>query len=153
MRQRILVSAALLLLAAAAAIFYAPSRTTHINLTSTFFIDEETGEESIQSTKNVPPLLGKGGKPTIVQVFKFTCDHGKTIKTAYYLKYADSTKRSLEEARAANKTPDFDPTQGMFIRSPEKGSPWVHWGTPEASKVLSALDCPDGGDVETVFPP
>jgi hypothetical protein len=142
----------LVLLVAAIAFVAWRHGSSHINTTTTFFIDEETGEESIRSVHDVAPLLGKSGKPTIVQVFKFTCDGGKTVKTAYYSKFTDGMKSQLEAVYQANKTPDFDTTQGMLIRSPEKGSTWVHWGTPEASKVLSALSCPDGGDIETVFP-
>jgi hypothetical protein len=143
----------LLLVLSAVGIIIWQRSTRRFNTTTTFFIDEETGDESIRSTHDVPPLLGKSNQPTVVQVFKFTCDGGKTVKTAYYSKYTDGMKRQLEAVYQANKTPDFDTTQGMLIRSPGKGSPWVHWGTPEATKVLNALSCPEGGDIETVFPP
>src|SRR4051812_22006855 len=58
-----------------------------------YFVDEETGEELIMPRTSYPPLVGKGGKPTVVGVFKFSCDGGKTAKIGYYFKYTDTAKQ------------------------------------------------------------
>jgi hypothetical protein len=115
-----------------------------------FFVDETTGEEFIMPRSKYPPQPDKNGKPNVVGVFKFSCDRGKTVQVGYYYKYNEATKQKLDGGKG-EADPNFASLNGMLIRKPEKGSPWVPWNSEEAIPIRTSLACPKG-ELETVFP-
>jgi hypothetical protein len=119
--------------------------------TSAYFVDEETGEELVRPATDIPPLMGKSGKPTVVREFKYSVDGGKTSKVAYYFKYSDSMKEKLEAAIAAGKGGDLDGNPGEWVRSPAPQSKWALLGTPEA-QAISHVDLPPNADIVIVTP-
>ncbi|MCL2647024.1 MAG: hypothetical protein FWD61_08460 [Phycisphaerales bacterium] len=117
-----------------------------------FYVDDETGEESTIATDELPPLLGKNGKPTLVKAIKFTTDGGKTVKIAYLLKYSDQT---LAEWKSLTPEYDFRKADlldhGRLIRLPGEGQKWVQVDSLEAQEIL-ATSIPDSASAKTVWP-
>src|SRR5580704_8056215 len=99
------VIGAALLVAAALVIYFFYLRKGSGPTNLAYYIDEETGEESIHPRTDLPPLIGKSGRPTVVEEFKFTCDGGSTVKVAYYFKFTDSAKKRFDDLVASGKKP------------------------------------------------
>jgi len=121
-----------------------------------FFVDEETGEESVRSTHEIPPLPGKNGKPTVVKVLKVSIDGGQTATPHYYLKYTDEAKAELDSLQsgdpvAAARRASIERV-GMQIRSPASGSTWVPFDSEEALALTVRPISPDGKDAVFVCP-
>ena len=89
--------AAVLLIAAGGIFYYFGGHRGYHAINSSYFVDEETGEESVHPLTDIPPLIGKSGKSTLVREVKYSLDGGKTVKVAYYLKFNDATKKKLED--------------------------------------------------------
>jgi len=115
-----------------------------------YYIDEETGEESIQPMDAVPPLLNKNGKPTLVRVVKFTCDNNKTVTTAYYEKYTDRAKQEIEQKGPSAQEANL---RGLLVRAPEKGSPWVPQLSPQGNEITQRAHCDNPKDLIFAGPP
>src|SRR4051812_265814 len=64
-----------------------------------FFVDEESGDESVGDINAIPPLAGKSGKLTVVRVVKYTCDGGKTKKALFYAKYPEEVQAELNSLK------------------------------------------------------
>jgi len=126
--------------------------------TRAFYIDEATGEESIQPIASIPPLPGKDGKPTLVQVVKVSCDGGKNPRTVYYRKYAPQAKQKIEELRGTNdatKQTEMDDwmSRGEMLRDPAPGSPWVYALSDAGEKLREKALCTNGQIARVVYPP
>ena len=133
-----------ILIAAAAIIIYFNRGHGRSSIASYYFIDEETGEESVRPVSDIPPLPGKSGKPTVVREYKYSLDGGSTVKVGYYLKFDDGAKKKLEDLVAQGKNPnEIDTTSGQLVRSPDPGSKWVSIGSGEG-QTITHLDIPQG---------
>jgi hypothetical protein len=103
-----------------------------------YYVDEATGQESVQPANLVPPLPGADGKPTVVRAVFFSADGGQTRIAGYYEKYTPEAKALLEnpardmQDRALALTIDA----GHLIRSPAPGSPWNWLHAPEAAVLV-----------------
>jgi len=120
-----------------------------------FYIDELTGEESVRSTNEYPPLIGKSGKRTLVRAYKFTNDGGKTSFISYLEKYSDEEIEILTTStNDAHKMNILN--KGPLIRRPGAGQEWVPYNSITGEQLLEAafvaMQRPDGGKVEPVYP-
>ncbi|MCL2639956.1 MAG: hypothetical protein FWD53_03835 [Phycisphaerales bacterium] len=122
--------------------------------TFAWYVDEDTGEESIRPiAENIPPLTGSGGKDTVVQVYKCKAENEKEPITYYWVKYSDAAKKQ------AAASPDQDYaliedilSHGKFIRSPEPGSKWFSARDPRAEGLLSIPEHSTGFPRRQAFP-
>jgi len=119
-----------------------------------WFIDEETGEESIRSADEIPPLTGASGQPTVVRVIKFIADNETTPIAGYFVKYSDAVRK-----RAAALPANVDESirldtlfTGQFIRSPAAGSPWVPITDAQAAQIMSVPEKSPGHPRMQAFP-
>jgi hypothetical protein len=123
--------------------------------TRAYYIDDLTGEESIQSATAIPPLDNKDGKPNLVQVVKISCDGGRNPQVAYYRKYHPKAKQIIEQYQ--NDPNHIDEverarSEGELVRLPQAGSPWVKAMSEEGEKVISSIQCPAGKIRQAVYP-
>ena len=108
----------------------------------TTFIDEVTGRTYLEPITALPPLPGRGGKPTIVRPVYYSPDGGKTQKLAYLEKFTDQAKAALEKHAQASTAPAGLKAlveSGRLIRSPEPGSPWVPAMSAEGVQLLARV--------------
>jgi len=121
-----------------------------------FFVDEETGEESVHAVSEIPPLVGKSGKPTVVKALKFSTDGGKTAKAHYYLKYTEESKAELESLAATDPQAEARrmtlEREGLQVRSPAPESPWVRLHSSEGLAITTFPTSPDGKQATFVRP-
>jgi hypothetical protein len=123
--------------------------------TRAFYVNEVTGEESIQSIDAIPPLNDKDGKPNHVQEIKISCDNGKTAQVAYYRKYHPKAKEIIEQYQTdPNHMDEVDRarSEGELVRLPKSGSPWVKSMSEEGEKVVNSIQCPPGKYPRAVYP-
>ena len=123
----------------------------------TYFIDEETQEVSVHDATDIPPLMGKGGKATVVEVIYATCTDCKDKKAVYYRKFTDDAKTAMEKARntpapgpSGTNSPPPPPMmmwmdQAQVVRSPEPGSKWVPVTSPQGFTIMQTASskCPN----------
>jgi hypothetical protein len=122
-----------------------------------FYIDEETGEESVAPINQHPPLMGKAGKPTVVLAVKCTLD-GKTLQTLYLVKYSEQALQAIKTLppREPND-PTLDPRgvileRGKLVRRPAQGSPWVPALSPEGAQIRELPKTASGEVASPVTP-
>jgi hypothetical protein len=142
---------AVAILATAAGVFIMNRPRSPKALTSAYFIDEETGAESIRPMSDIPPLKGPGGKDSIVREFKYSDDGHATVKTAYYIKFTPQTQAKLQSMATQAERDQYDATAGTLVRSPTPGSKWVPWTSPEGQAVTT-IHPADGKDFAAIFP-
>jgi hypothetical protein len=121
-----------------------------------FYIDEETGEESVRPVTDVPPLAGKGGKDTVVVAAKYSCDGGKTSQVGYLMKYTPEGKAALEEVYKAGKDEssiNINMMQQVLVRLPGKDGQWVFKQSDMGMRITDAGECPPGQRKTAVTPP
>jgi hypothetical protein len=128
-----------------------PSTRPENNFTKAFFVDEETGVESVNSIDAIPPLPGQGGKPTVVRAMKFSCEGGKNPRTLYLLKYTPEAQAELQSLPPDSPRRSDVITSGELIRSPAADSEWVPATSSQTDALRIFPDCPSGQMVE-VFP-
>ena len=121
------------------------------NFNKAFFVDEETGVESVNSIDAIPPLPGQGGKPTVVRALKFSCEGGKNPRTLYYLKYTPEAQAELQSLPPDSPLRSDVITSGELIRSPAADSEWVPATSSQADALRIFPDCP-GGQMVEVYP-
>jgi hypothetical protein len=114
------------------------------NTSLAFFVDEETGVESSRPVTELPPLVGSSGKPTVVRAIKYSCDGGKTVTTAYWSKYTEAAQAALKSLPEEDEKRSMIGNQGELVRSPQKGSQWVHINSAEGRKISEIPTCPSG---------
>jgi len=123
--------------------------------TTYFFVDEETGEESVLTTRDYPPLMGKNGRPTLVRAYKFTPDGGKTEAIVYLEKYTDDAIEELKSTDDEFRRNELYMT-GRLIRLHGDNQKWMPAHTSEAERLIEsarkAIRLPDGSEVVLVYP-
>ena len=93
-------------------------------------------------------LIGKSGKPAVVQVVKISCDGGKTQFVAYYRKFTPEAQRQIASLRAmgnparAQELEDWL-KRGELVRRPEPRSPWVAATSLEGQRIRDLDRCGD----------
>ena len=117
-----------------------------------FFVDEITGDESVLSADEIPPLPGKDGKDSLMIAVKFKSDTEKEPKTWYLVKYPTDVR---DKARSLPK--DSLDRMNMLessrlVRSPESGSPWVPQYGADAEKIVTVPESSPGHPRQPVFP-
>jgi hypothetical protein len=117
-----------------------------------FFVDEETNDESVHSIDEIPPLMGKSGRPTVVRAMKFSCDNGRNPKTIYLLKYTPEAQEQLKAMQPDDLNRSNVMTKGELLRLPAPGSPWVSAESDEGAIVRTLPDCPDRRPIVMVSP-
>lgn len=125
--------------------------------TKAFFIDEETGEIEVHMANEIPPLVGKSGKPTVVRAFFFTNSTDEAKKFVYLERYTPEGKQAAETLRTG-QPPTAELLEslrrGMQVRSPEPNAPWYYVQTPEGQNVVNAIGTldPDISKIRPVNP-
>lgn len=126
--------------------------------TKMYYIDEETGEESLQPMDAIPPLLNKNGKPMLVRAIYMRCSVcGGEKKLMFLEKFTPEGKIAMEKLRADSKATDQDylavRMRGYLVKSPEKGSRWV-LAESEPGWKITEFKCPiHGGDFPQIMLP
>jgi hypothetical protein len=117
-----------------------------------FFVDEETGEESVHPNSELPPLIGASGKPTVVVAVKWACQDGSNVKTVYLQRY---TPEALEKLRAMGPD-DLNRsnvmTEGEQLRDPSPGSSWVSASSDAAAQLRTPQECADKKPMAAYYP-
>lgn len=122
-----------------------------------YFIDEETQEVTVHDVTDIPPLMGKSNKPTVVEVIYATCTTCADKKPVYYRKFTEEAKASMDKARNAPPPgpggPGAPPPPPMMIwmdqaqrvRLPEAGSKWVSVMSPQGFQIMQTASskCPN----------
>jgi hypothetical protein len=112
----------------------------------TYYVNEETGELSIQPLHAIPPLPDAAGQPVLVRACLYTADGGKTKSAAYYEKYSDAVQAMLAAgAQDPGKYDDRLFKSGRLVRLPEKGSPWVEADSDAGRKIIAGF--PTGANI------
>jgi hypothetical protein len=119
-----------------------------------YFVDEETGRETYEPIRAVPPLTGASGKPTLVRAFFYSCDGGKTRIAAYYDEYLPEAKKLLEahQEKGMDAATYEQVESGHVVRSPGNGAPWVPFSSVVGMQVRNSFHCADGGTVTFCTP-
>ncbi len=134
--------------------FLRPGRTTHINLTSTFFIDEETGEESIQSTKNVPPSSARAANPPSSRSSSSPATTAEAqSKSCLLPQIRRLHKEALKRPAPATKPPTSIPPRACSSAPRRRRAPPGFTGERRKHQSPQCPRRPDGGVSKTVFPP
>ena len=121
-----------------------------------YFLDEDTGQVIVGTERDVPPLVGKNGKASVVQAIYMTADdeRGKTL--VYLQKYTDKAKAVLDEQTRSKGRMDpwaaIAQTAELLVRKPEPGAPWVKATSPEGQVVINSFQAPPNARVRYCNP-
>jgi len=119
--------------------------------TRAFFVDEESGEEVVRPASDLPPVVGKSGRPTLVKAIKYGCK-GNNPEVLYWMKYTPEALAALQSLPADDaRRADID-LRGQLVRSPKAGSAWVPLRSREGDLVTRVPDCPDGSPMQAIYP-
>jgi hypothetical protein len=143
---------AIVVLVLAGAIFFFTNRGSAKKPASGFFIDEDTGVESVRPVTDVPPLIGAKGNPSVVKVYKYRVEGKPEVKVGYYIKFTPEMKAKMEDMQAhPDQITELDPSSGMLVRKPDAGpSGWVAAKSSQGQKIMEGD--PNEGSRETVYP-
>jgi len=127
------------------------------NMNLAFFIDEETGTESKLPASELPPLMSKDGKPSVVGVAKFGFQDNKTGKiieerVVYYYKFTPEAQEALKtmDKHAPERQDVF--FTGQLVRSPQPDSKWVPYKSDEGMAVTVLPNPPTGTHIVQLSP-
>ena len=121
-----------------------------------FFLDVESNEVIIKTDADIPPLLSRSGKPTVVQAIYQTTTTCKDKTLVYLLKYTDEAKAAIDEKES--KLGRFrysiliEYTNDVLVRRPEPDSPWVSGNSPEGVAIMNSLPHPANVDARCCNP-
>jgi hypothetical protein len=122
-----------------------------------FFMDEETGMVEIRLASEIPPLIGKSGKPTVVLARFFTSSSDDSRKLIYLERCTPEVKLAVESARSG-PTLSMEASEalhhGTQVRAPEPNSPWYSAESRDGQAVMNAVSAlnSDAGKVRAVLP-
>ena len=137
--------------------FYLPARPPGVivrQAVHAYYVDEETGQETVQAANLVPPLSGPSGKPTVVRAVCFSSDGGKTKVTGYYETYTPEAKGLLEgSSSAVSLYAGLQIDKGHLVRKPNSGSPWVWINSDQGKRVCARPVGADGTSLQPFSPP
>jgi hypothetical protein len=71
----------------------------------------------------------------VVRAIKHTTDGGKTMTTIYLEKYKADAKARLAEMKPDDPKRAETEKEGLLVRSPAPGSPWVPAQSPMGEKL------------------
>lgn len=118
-----------------------------------FFVDEETLAFERHTVREVPPLAGRDGKPSVVIARCFSGDQGRII--GWLERYPPEVKATMEELMAA-ESPDpwalVKASAAKEVRRPEAGSPWVAGASPEGKAICVPPRRGDGSSASPTMP-
>jgi hypothetical protein len=118
-----------------------------------YYVDEATGQESVQPANLVPPLPGADGKPTVVRAVFLSTDGGQTRYAAYYEKFTPEAKQMQETLSPERQKQLWQAIDvGDLVRSPVAGSPWV-WVHAKEGERLRAPVTAEGKPALVCNPP
>jgi hypothetical protein len=124
--------------------------------TQAYYVDEETGAESVGDINGIPPLMGANGKPTLCKALKYTCDGGKTRTTYLLIKYPPQVQQEIASLNKDDPVQDLKRSklieEGYWVRKPEKGSQWYPAMSPQGQELTAVPLCPDGKPSQMVMP-
>jgi hypothetical protein len=115
-----------------------------------FFVDEDTLAFERHGTSEIPPLKGRGGKPSVVIARCFRDEDGRLV-IGWLERYPDEVKQQLEAAWAAGEVPADLAMGSTFkkeVRRPEADSPWL----PVSDKAAAAICLPPANAQQPAFP-
>lgn len=165
LNQNAFASAIALVIATAAILIYAGYAAGYLGrrggpdpaTMKAFFMDEETGEIEIHLVREIPPLPGKSGNPTVVLARYFTTSTDEAKKLIYLERYTPECKLAIESSHGAPPNLEVMDAlrRGTQVRSPEPGAPWYSVDTREGRAVVNAVAAldPDPSKVRMVSPP
>lgn len=115
-----------------------------------YFIDTADGSLTIRPRSDIPPLVGKTGKLTVVLGVFYSCGSCKDKRLAYLLKYTKAEQERLQ--RLQRRSPGDRTTQiaaiqafeGMLVRRPANGSRWFPASSPTGTQIMALPDCASG---------
>jgi hypothetical protein len=142
---------AILLLAGLLYFFLRPTNNSPAQ-PNVFYLDELTNEESVHAVTDIPPLIGKSGKPTLVKATKISCDGGKTSHIAFLEKFTPEAQEQLKKLPPESTQRIDVIRRGSLIRLPAAGSPWVLDASPQGQKIRNQNACPEGKQTTLVLP-
>lgn len=133
------VAIALTLAMVAGAIYYGVTESRAKTTATCSFYDEATGEGVERSIREVPPLIGKGGQPTVMRA-GYRSDAAGVRRLVYLEKYSDEAKSEVERhLRGEAAGPPNIPPDGHLVRRPEPGSPWVPISSRQGREIVTGV--------------
>ena len=102
------------------------------------FFDEDTSQPVVRSIREVPPLIGKRGNPSVFRAYYFGDEPtgGHTGKLAYLEKYSEEGKKEMERLLDGKNTgPPNIPPMAHLVRRPQAGASWVDYNSPEGCLI------------------
>ena len=126
--------------------------------TNCYYLDEEAFDPQHPkelSVNLVPPVAGASGNLTLVRAVYITAGTDAERQLAYLEKYTDEAKAVLE--KSASSEEHLSPQElmtirdGLRVRAPELGSPWVTSNSPEGRALLGRTN-DDAATVRRVLP-
>jgi hypothetical protein len=126
-----------------------------------YFVDLEDPNTPILLPPNeLPPLIGKSGKPTVVGVLYYTCTDCKDKKPAYFMKYTEEAKaavESMKKSEGSGTPPMGMPVamvleQGAYLCTPEglASDHWVQMRSSEGAQIMAEARFRCGADPAAV---
>ena len=134
------VPISIIVIVVAAVFTWLSHRTTRIDVgdpSLAYFFNEETGEESILPSDQIPPIPDPSGKGSLVIAAKFKGESDKAPKTYYLIKYTDEVRAKIESLPSDDVTRQNLLSAAQLVRSPDHGSPWVSISDERADRIVS----------------
>lgn len=159
--KRMGIAIAIVLLAVAAlalAVQFWPQRKP--NLALAYYSDDDGQTWFKDSAFRVAPFDHDGKTAVMAEIYNY--DNGSKEFCAYLAKYADETKRQLEQAIADAQAKGLPPgsvalyndraflNSGTMVKLPGSKNSWIPFNDRRATPVFS-IHSPDGSQVDEVF--
>jgi hypothetical protein len=153
--------AAIFLLGAAFLLTYTEWPQHHFSGHTAFYSDDDGQTWFIDSVYRTTPFDHNGKQA--VRAMIYSCDHGNTKFCAYLLRHKASDKKRLDDALAEATREGKPPSSitlfgdqgiqnGMEIKQPGSGHPWVSILGPQGLDVTNAvLKDHDDGTLDIVY--
>ena len=108
-----------------------------------YFFDEDTGETVLRTDKDIPPLIGAKGQPSVVRAIYMAPEGAKEKTLVYLIKYTDEAKAALDEAVRKNGFLDGLTARGYergcLVRKPAPDSPWMPTASEEGQALMNSF--------------